>query len=73
MKNIEFKRRLLGTGGRTYTLGFAVFKDDCGGKGWKFFPKVGQHQPSRKYHETWEKCLPRWVGYPDSCESEVVS
>lgn len=41
-------------------------------RGWKFYPSVASHKPSRKHHRTLEKCLPRWVGYPDSCESEYV-
>ena len=57
---------------QTLTLGYAVFKDDCGGKGWIFIPHVFGRNPSRKYHPTWEACLPRWIGYPNYCESEGV-
>jgi hypothetical protein len=41
-------------------------------RGWKFYPSVAGHKPSRKHHRTLAKCLPRWVHYPDGCESEYV-
>jgi len=41
-------------------------------QGWKFTPNVAGRLPSRKFHRTLERALPRWVGYPDGCESEYV-
>jgi hypothetical protein len=55
--------------GSTYLLGVAVSREP--GQ-WRFLPNVSGKSPSRKYHPTFEKCLPRWVGYPDSCESFEV-
>jgi hypothetical protein len=55
--------------GTSFKLGVAV----NGPEGWRFLPNVSGHKISRKSHPTMEKCLPRWLGYPDRCESEVVS
>lgn len=64
--NHRFVRRL--PDGSTYHLGTAVqYKD-----GWRFLSNVTSHKNSRKFHPTMRKCLPRWVGYPDRCESEPV-
>jgi hypothetical protein len=52
----------------TYKLGTAVQYP----QGWRFLSNVSSHKGSRKFHSTMEKCVPRWVGYPDRCESEVV-
>lgn len=41
-------------------------------KGWKFNPYIFGRNRSTKFHETWEKAIPKWVGYPNSCETEVV-
>ncbi len=49
-----------------FCLGQAFFQPT---KGWKFHPRVSGREPSRKFHATLEACLPRWLGYPDSCES----
>jgi hypothetical protein len=49
-----------------FVLGEACFQPT---KGWRFFPRVSGREPSRKFYPTLEACLPRWVGYPDSCES----
>lgn len=66
MTNYSFFRDL--PGGERYRLGTAVqYKD-----GWRFVSNVTSHKSSRKMHATMEKCLPRWVGYPDRCSSEVV-
>lgn len=54
--------------GSTYHLGSAVQYAD----GWRFLSNVASHKDSRKSHATMEKCLPRWLGYPDRCKSEVV-
>lgn len=40
--------------------------------GWRFFPYAHNRRQSRRWHPTMEGCLPRWVGYPDSVEIEVV-
>jgi len=66
MTNYRFLRKL--SDGTTYHLGTAVeYKD-----GWRFLSNVTSHRNSRKYHSTMEKCLPRWVGYPDRCERVAV-
>jgi hypothetical protein len=64
--NHRFIRRL--PGGSVYHLGTAVQYAD----GWRFLSNVSSHKSSRKFHPTMEKCLPRWVGYPNKCESVVV-
>lgn len=51
-----------------YLVGVAAYHKD---KGWRFFPRISGKLPSRVYHPTWEKCVPRWVGYPDRCETET--
>jgi len=61
-----FFRRL--PDGSVYRLGTAVGTE----AGWRFFPNVASRRSSRKAHPTMEKCLPRWVGYPDSCESREL-
>lgn len=66
MTRIRFNRRL--SDGSTYRLGVAVEYP----QGWKFISNIASHGPSRKFHPTWEKCVPRWVGYPDGCESERI-
>lgn len=40
--------------------------------GYRFIPNVSGRKPSRKAHPTMEACLPRWVGYPDRCETRVL-
>jgi hypothetical protein len=40
--------------------------------GWRFYPNVASHRPSRRYWPTWEECLPRWTGGLDSTSSEIV-
>lgn len=64
--NHRFVRRL--AGGGVYHLGTAVQYTD----GWRFLSNVSSHRSSRKFHATMEKCVPRWVGYPNKCESEAV-
>ena len=66
MANYRFIRDL--PGGSGYHLGTAVQYPD----GWRFLSNVSSHKSSRKYHATMEKCLPRWLGYPDKCRSEEV-
>lgn len=66
MTNYAFTRKL--SDGSSYRLGTACEYDS----GWRFISNVTSHKSSRKYHATMEKCLPRWVGYPDRCESEAV-
>lgn len=63
---IRFNQRL--PGGSVYRLGTAVQLED----GWRFVPNVTSRRSSGKAHPTWEKCVPRWVGYPDGCETETV-
>lgn len=64
MKSIRFNRRL--ADGSVYKLGTASQY----AQGWRFIPNVASHKSSRKFHPTWEACLPRWIGYPNHCESE---
>ena len=66
MTNYRFVRTL--ADGSTFHLGTAVQHD----QGWRFIPNVASHKSSRKFHATMEKCLPRWVGYPDHCASVAV-
>ena len=54
--------------GSTYHLGTAVEYDN----GWRFISNVCSHKSSRKFHRTMKKCLPRWLGYPDRCQSVEV-
>jgi hypothetical protein len=72
-KSYRFLRRL--PNGSTFVLGTAVEYTEWLGApgGWRFFPNVVTRRPSLKRHATLEKCLPRWVGYPDHCESERVT
>jgi hypothetical protein len=67
MQSYRFFRKL--ADGKKYRLGTAVHYD----YGWKFISNVSSHKSSRKFHETMERCVPRWVGYPNHCESEEVS
>ncbi len=64
-KSVTFNRRL--QDGSTFRLGTAVRND----AGWRFIPNVAAHKSSRKAHPTMDKCVPRWVGYPDRCETVV--
>jgi hypothetical protein len=61
-------RRRLPPDGKVYEIGRAC--RDL--HGWRFYPVTTAHGPSRKHWESWEACLPRWVGYPNRCETEVV-
>lgn len=63
---VRFHRKL--ADGSRFFLGAAVHK----ATGWRFIPNVASHKSSRKDWPTWEQCVPRWVGYPDHCESEAV-
>lgn len=58
--------RPLAGGGRVI-LGHAVEYD----QGWKFIPANAVNKPSRKFHPTVSRCLPRWVS--KYYEYEVVS
>ena len=67
MERYDFFRSFA-DGARGPLLGYAVRYE----KGWRFFvapPFGGIIRSSRAYHPTMEKCLPRWIGYPDYCES----
>lgn len=66
MKAFNFNRRL--GDGSFYRLGTAVEYPD----GWRFISNVAVHKNSRKFYRTMQKCLPRWLGYPDRCESVAV-
>jgi len=55
-------------GGQRFLVGTAERRP----RGWRFIPNVSGRMSSRKFHPSLEKCLPRWVGYPDRCESEVL-
>jgi hypothetical protein len=65
MESVRFFRRL--PDGSRYRLGTAVRYLDR----WRFLSNVASHRSSRKYHSTMKSCVPRWVGYPDYCESET--
>ena len=67
MKSFTFDRKL--ADGSSYRLGVAVEYPD----GWRFISNVTSHKSSRKFHRTMLKCVPRWVGYPDKCESTPVN
>lgn len=67
MTNYNFFRDL--QGGSTYRLGTAVQYTD----GWRFISNVASHKSSRKFHATMEKCLPRWLGYPDQCRGVAIT
>lgn len=66
MTYYKFMRKL--QDGSVYHLGTAV--EFAGG--WRFLSNVSSHKSSRKLHATMKKCLPRWVGYPDHCESVAI-
>lgn len=66
LKRIDFIKRF--TDGSTYRLGTAIEYSD---RTWKFMPNISGRAKSSRYHPTWERCLPRWIGYPDHCESTV--
>jgi hypothetical protein len=51
-----------------YLVGVATY---FAGQGWRFNPRVSGRKPSRRFYLTWEECVPRWVGYPDRCETET--
>lgn len=57
-------RRLTETG-QVYVLGVTRLCRD----GWRFTPNVSSRGSSRKGHPTWEASFPRWVGYPNRCET----
>lgn len=65
-----FQRRPMG--GKPYKLGEAIFYPTSG---WRFVPEVrfllNGRRISRKFWPTMESCIPRWVGYPDGCESYI--
>jgi hypothetical protein len=63
---VRVSRRL--ADGGLFRLGSAVKKAD----GWRFFSNVASHRGSRKFHPTFVACLPRWVGYPNRCETEYL-
>lgn len=66
MKTVRFDRRL--NDGSLYLLGVAIEHPE----GWRFIPNVASHESSRKFHATMERCVPRWVGYLDYCETELA-
>lgn len=66
MTSYRFIRKL--ADGSTYHLGTACQYE----QGWRFIPNVTAHKSSRKFHPTMGRCIPRWVGYPDRCESFAV-
>ena len=67
MTNFSFYRDL--ADGSTCRLGTAVQYAD----GWRFVSNVTSHKSSRKMHATMQKCLPRWLGFPNKCRSEAVA
>ena len=66
---ICFLRRVPGSD-QKLVLGGAMLVRDAG---WRFIPNVSSRKPSRRFYPTWEACLPRWIGYPDYCESVVTA
>jgi hypothetical protein len=64
---VSVRRRLAGTD-KVYEIG----RCQLGPCGWRFFPLTTAHSISRKAWPSWESCIPRWVGYPHRCETEVV-
>jgi hypothetical protein len=60
------ERRL--TDGHVIKLGSVRWDGD----GYRFTSHVASHGNSRKSHPTFEACLPRWVGYPDHCETRAL-
>jgi hypothetical protein len=42
------------------------------GDGYRFTPNVSGRKPSRKVHPTLADSLPRWVGYPNRCETRAL-
>ena len=67
MKSVKFIRRL--SDGSVFRLGTAVQYES----GWRFISGSTSHGNSRKFHPTMERCIPRWVGYPNKCESVELS
>lgn len=49
-------------------LGTVAWKGD----GYRFTSNVASHGNSRKSHPTFEACMPRWVRYPDGCETRCL-
>jgi len=66
-KSFSLQRKF--SDGSVGKLGVAVQHDDYR---WKFYPLVAGRDASRKYHPTFEECLPKWIGYPDRCESVEI-
>jgi hypothetical protein len=66
MTSYQFIRRL--PGGSIFKLGTAVQHS----RSWRFIPNVAGRKPSSKFHATMRECLPRWIGYPNRCESVAV-
>jgi hypothetical protein len=62
------RRRFTDTGSETFRIGTVSWVGD----GYRFTSNVASHGNSRKSHPTFEACLPRWVGYPDSCETRAI-
>ena len=57
--------------GARYHLGSAIYYQSY--NGWRFIPNVCGRSASRKFWPTWEASLPRWVGYPDKCETVAIA
>jgi hypothetical protein len=72
--NYRFTRKL--ADGSAYHLGTAIYYSDCYRDGWRFEPSLAQRNAGRKRsrgtYPTMEKCLPRWLGYPNHCESVEI-
>lgn len=66
MKKLRVFRRF--ANGEVLVLGTTVEYE----QGWRFVPRVSGRSASRKYWPNWEKSLPKWVGYPNSCETESL-
>lgn len=64
--NWAVERRLVG--GTVLRLGTVRWVGD----GYRFNPNVSGRKPSRKSFGTIADCLPRWVGYPNKCETRRI-
>lgn len=42
------------------------------GEGYRFTSNVASHGNSRKSHPTFDACMPRWVHYPNGCETREL-
>jgi len=73
MKIVAFYRRASGAPKEArYLLGHACKCSITLGGWWRFVSLIKGRPSTRWAHRTMEDCLPKWLDYPDGCESEVV-